>query len=414
MKITPFEDKSRYIAFSEDRHLTPDYHSRVANDLPLLPLPYSVSLDIGDKAPIIYTANTFNASTKWPYTFWDADNIKHVVPIGKWSGWYTMTKPEPTPRGIKQWFNPLVTSEVSDQLTKFDNGLLLKIKGQSLPILMALKERKQTAELITSFFQKSLTAIRHVRHPKKFFYSFMGRPPRAWERRRLANSYKRLRRKQINGLRVTVQDAFLEYRFAYTPLINDIVDIYKGVERAMQKGQDSFSRKVISKTVEGKTPLFVYTGSTIDWTVTLQGHQKVFWTIDDASLALYSQFQSVGATVWDSVPYSFVVDGLVNISKYLECSNAVLGVKFLSGYRSLKQIGVSKVAYSKTNGKDLGAMPAQLLTTGPSARYQLKFQRQLLTNFPEPRLEFPYKDYINLQHIVDLSALISQKIKLKF
>lgn len=414
MKITPFEDNTRYIAYSEDRHLTPDYHYRVANDLPLLPLPYSMNLDIGDKKPVIYTANSFNASTKWPYTFWDFDNIKHVVPIGQWSGWYTMTKPEPTSRGIKQWFNPFVLSDVSDQLTKFDNGLLLKIKGQSLPVLMALKERKQTAELITSFFQKSLTAIKHVRHPKKFFYSFMGRPPRAWENRRLANSYKRLLKRQVNGMRVTVHDAFLEYRFAYIPLIHDIVDLYKGAERAMQKGQDSFSRKAISKTLEGKTSLSRFAGSTIDWTVTLQGHQKAFWTIDDASLALYSQFQSVSATVWDSVPYSFVVDGLVNISKYLECSNAVLGVKFLSGYKSLKQIGISKATFTKVNGSDLSGMPAKILTTGPSARYQLNFKRQLLTNFPEPRLEFPYKEYINLQHIVDLSALISQKVKLKF
>lgn len=369
---------------------------------------------MGDKKEVVYNANSHNVFTQWNYTFWDFYRVMHVVPVGQWSGWYTWTKPDPTPRGIRQWFDPLLLSEVSDQFKKFDNGLLLKIKGQSLPILMALKERKQTAELITDFFRKSLTAIQHVRHPKKFFYSFMGRPPRAYEARRLANSHKRLLKMRANGMRVTVHTAFLEYRFAYTPLLHDIIDMYHGVEQAMQKGQDSFSRKAISKTLEGKSPLFWFAGSMIDWSVTVQGHQKVYWTIDDASLALYSQFQSVGATVWDSVPYSFVVDGLVNISKFLECSNAVLGVKFVSGYKSVKQIGISKVTYTEILGTDGGGMPAKIKTEGPSARYQLKFQRQLLTNFPEPRLEFPYEDYINLQHIADLAALVSQKIKLKF
>lgn len=242
----------------------------------------------------------------------------------------------------------------------------------------------------------------------------MGRPPRAWESRRLANSHKRLLKMRANGMRITAHTAFLEYRFAWLPLVHDISDMMAGVAKAMQKGTDSFSRKGVSKTVEGKTPLSRYAGSTVDWSVTVQGHQKVFWTIDDASLALYSQFQSVSATIWDSVPYSFVVDGLVNISKYLECSNAVLGVKFLSGYKSVKQIGVSKASYVKVPAADLSGQPCELLTTGPSARYQLKFNRQLLTNFPEPRLEFPYKEYINLQHIADLAALVSQKIKLKF
>lgn len=152
-----------------------------------------------------------------------------------------------------------------------------------------------------------------------------------------------------------------------------------------------------------------------NWDVTITGHTKVFYRIDDATAALWSQFQDIPVVIWDSVPYSFVIDGLVNISQYLDLRNATMGVRFDSGYTSLKYLSVCKVTpRTFTNPDGLADAKRHVYTTYPSARYQLNFSRSILADFPSQMLEMPLLDYFNLTHITDLSALSLQLMKRKF
>lgn len=401
MLPTSVDTPTGYVSIAVSGAKTPNYRNLAANGNFIPPLGYSLKLDIGDtKLVSIWGSDQYwGTNNSWSYMYtW-----------GRWS--------------IREWYNPFDESDVTSALTRFNNNMLLKIKGQSLPILMALKERKETASLITKFLDKTVQAASYVRHPKKFFKIFRGRNPTARESRRLNNSLKRLLKREALHRRsptfhraVTISDAYLEYRFAWRPLLSDISDMYNGAAEAMKKATCKSARKGISFVSKFNRDLPTFfnrgtPGGTLHSDVSIRGHQKIFYSIDDATLALYSNSQSLMATLWDSVPYSFIVDGLVNISKYLECSNATLGLKFNSGYKSV----IMKA--------DTTLQPNRIFWNGsckcrfdqlPSTRTQLSFNRQILTGFPVPKLEFPYEDYLTTQHIADLGALAIQKLKRVF
>lgn len=186
-----------------------------------------------------------------------------------------------------------------------------------------------------------------------------------------------------------------------------------GATNVMKKSTAKMARKAIAKefTFVRDLPTFFSNGTPggqLQAVVSIKGHQKIFYCIDDASLALYSQSQSFMATGWDSVPYSFIVDGLVNVSKFLECSNATLGIRFLSGYKSVVVRAASSLKPIPYFWNGSWKLRYDQL---PSYRTQLTFNRQILTDFPVPKLEFPYEDYLTTQHVVDLGALAIQKLK---
>lgn len=416
MDATSSETSTGYLSIIKTGAVTPDYQLHLENGDFIPPLNYYLEIDKGDKADVGVLYNSYNDGFGhgWNYTFWDAYGAMHVVPPGQWSGNVYRYRPSTGVR-VANIIDPLSSSEISSAFKKFDNNMLLKLKGQSLPVLMALKERKETGHLITSFLQKGLDAARVIRHPKLFFKKLRGRNPTSAEGRRLNKIHLRLLRKSRTQ-RVSIADAYLQYRFAWLPLVSDIRDFVEGADKAMRKGVAKSARKGISyqrsyvdslTSLQGTLP-----GISAEIDISITGHQKIFYSIDDVSAAAYSQMQSIGATLWDGVPYSFIIDGLVNISKYLECSNATLGLMFNSGYKSIKMLCVTKLKYGGPISKlDPGAVQSLAIASGPIGRYQLKFTRQVLTGFPVPTLEFPYEDYLTPTHIADLAALLKQKLK---
>lgn len=430
MNTTNYSTDTEYRIITKVGATTLNYQEILEEGGYLPPLPYSISLDIGNKGRTFTSIQKMvPANYNWAvHTYWDMYSNKIVINRGSLGPVTVKSRQSPNPEALSAYVpDPLASADVADALKRFDNNLLLKVKGQSLPILMALKERKATADLIGDFLDKSYKAAYSVRHPRLFFKALRGRFPNQSETRRLNNAHKRLLRKAkrqkllgAHSKPVTIADAFLQYRFAYSPTLKDIKDMVDGVDKAMKKGTDKIVRKGISynKSFKATTAWgWLFGDHYIDTDISIVGHQTVNYMIDDASAAAYSQMQSISATLYDNVPYSFIADGLVNISKYLECSNAVLGVRFVSGYKSVKQICIQKMTIKEPTWSGSNSItPAvkTIVTEFPSNRYQLKFTRQILTAFPEPRLEFPYKDYINLQHIADISALLVQKLKGKF
>lgn len=416
MDATNINTSTEYLSIVKSGAVTPNFRQLVDEGVFLPPLNYYLEMDKGDKANLGVLYNSYNDGFGhgWNYTFWDAYGSMHVVPPGQWSGYCFRYKPSSSVR-VSAILDPLSSSEISAAYKKFDNNMLLKLKGQSLPVLMALKERKETGALITSFLQKGLDAAQVIRHPKLFFKRLRGRNPTTAEGRRLNKIHQRLLRKS-RSQRVSIADAYLQYRFAWSPLVADIRDFVEGAEKAMKKGISKSARKGINYQRSYVDPLTSLQGNlpgiSAEVDISITGHQKIFYSIDDVSAAAYSQMQSIGATLWDSVSYSFIIDGLVNISKYLECSNATLGLRFNSGYKSIKVICVTKLHYGGPVSKlDPGAVSSLAKTSGPIGRYQLKVTRQVLTDFPVPTLEFPYEDYLSAVHVADLAALLKQKLK---
>lgn len=129
-----------------------------------------------------------------------------------------------------------------------------------------------------------------------------------------------------------------------------------------------------------------------------------------------SAFADVPLTVWDGVPFSFLIDNVINISKYLDLRNATLGLLFEDGYASYD---LSMTAYANP------APPVNNYSASNNYVYNIysdggqlhgtyhTFSRQKLTSFPYPQIEFPFEAEIvkNLGNAVDILSLIRSRCR---
>lgn len=419
MDTTNINDESGYLFINKVGANTPNFAELVLQGLYIPPLPYTFTIDKGDKCVAKRGMARYNGYSR-PVDYGPPFG---VVPPKTWSDFYPDLYSDGLSKGVNSYFNPFSQPLVTDAVNKYNNKLLAKLKGQSLPVLMALRERKETGRLITSFLEKTVSAIKVIRHPRQVFKIYRGRNPRASEVRRLEKLHKRLLKRARRGA-VKASDAWLQYRFVWMTSYTDIIDATRGLATAMERAKNEFVRKGIRKTVSGKAYGGPHLGFTwgdepmyqFDWDVTIVGHTKIFYRIDDATAALWSQFQDPVSVAWDVIPYSFVIDGVVNISQYLELSQATFGLLFDSGYCSLKFLGVTKTTPRELTSFDWtsGEAARHRYSTYPQARYQLSFSRSILTDFPSQTLEFPMSEYLSLTHIQDLAALAVQYGNRKF
>lgn len=313
-------------------------------------------------------------------------------------------------------------SRMSSLMDYKTNKLLSKIKAQSLPLIMMYRERHETGKLVTSFLDSWLYCLKNIRHPKKVLFKLGVYDPQV-------HNYKFLRslRKRTMSCK-TAGEAWLQYRYAWTPLILDIQEGLKASSEFEKKGK-TFTNRVGSKFEFKVTgyPLNPY-NSKLQWGGRQAGERKghfgcgVYYHITDSSLSALGSLMDVPTTVWDMVPYSFVVDWFVDISTYLDLRNATLGTSFTSGWAS---IYYTQTCYQ--TDKEINWSPS-VLTWNLSAsgsktvydnfhflpRADVYFKRTVLTTFPPPKLDYPLKT--SLIHGIDsffLLAQIARRLKQK-
>jgi hypothetical protein len=151
--------------------------------------------------------------------------------------------------------------------------------------------------------------------------------------------------KRIAEKSETVGDAWLAYRYGWTPLLGDI---YGACEQLAQLDAGSYHRyrikaqaRVKAETSDGISSLANYvTGSnTIKAKVT--GVRK---TESQARVVLYANrsaehyiaLRDVGvgdplSTAWELLPYSFVVDWFLGVGDFLEAVTALQGYQYVAG-----------------------------------------------------------------------------------
>lgn len=130
---------------------------------------------------------------------------------------------------------------------------------------------------------------------------------------------------------------YLEGIFGWAPLINDIRESRDAIMAAFKrKGKHySITRKGIDTFAAGS--YIAYGDSRIaDGEVQIGSQQGAHYRIADSwvnglnSLGL----ANVPATVWQSLPLSFVVDWFVSIGNFLEGLSAWHGLEFIGGYET--------------------------------------------------------------------------------
>ena len=300
---------------------------------------------------------------------------------------------------------------VSDIQGRKANTLLSKIKAQSLPVLTLYKERHQTGKLITKFLDDAIYCVSNLRHPKRILFR-MG----VYDPQKHSGSFLRKLRKKTMSCE-TAGDAWLQYRFAWIPLYHDIISSLKSSED-FEKKIHQFSQSAGTKFGTGMTK------NMVDW---LQGEEywsgsiegavsyKVNYYISDATLAGVGSMMDIPTFLWDEVPWSFVIDRVVNISSYLDLHNATLGTEFTSGSyttfyrRTITPAAIQTSYYPNRLTYLAGGRQYTAQNLNPPPREDVYMKRIKLSSFTTPTLEYSLS--FILAHCVDYVALGRQVVK---
>lgn len=303
--------------------------------------------------------------------------------------------------------------KIQELITGRDNKLLSKIKGQTLPLLMLYKERHQTGHMVTKMLDDMIFFARNYRRPSRLLkhYGFVHNPKQysyVWKNyRRAIRNYNR--RKAVK----TVGDYYLEWRFGWGPFYADLEAALKANAEAEKKGTRTSVRAGLPYRFENDTVNRLSPdASGVDGRCISEGYYgiKASYHVTDTLLASAVQIMDIPETLWDVTPWSFIVDRVVNISKYLNLRNATAGTEFISGHRSDYRVHTITGISNVKAGQKIAGDPIYWHTTwnGPP-RVEVSFNRSLMAGFPQPKLEYPWRDFFDEKYIADYVALINQR-----
>lgn len=376
----------RRVVFQQPSH-TPDYYRKVRDGLPIAPLPYRM-IDICSEA-----------ATVWKFSTWRGRFQGDIIPKkmlcirdSDYQMWGMIE--------CRHWIDSQIVAGRR-------NKLLSKIKGQTLPLIMLYKERRQTGAMLTKLFEDMIFFARNYKRPRRLLqhYGFLSTAPKGYQKAR--KWYKQ--RKASH----TIGDYYLQWRFGWNPLYKDLEDSVKAQSEAEKKGRTTKMRaglpfEVTREHIDTLSVEYAH----IDGSCTATGYFGIcaHYHISDVTLAAAVQVMSVEESLWDMMPWSFLIDRLVNVSKYLNLRYATAGVQFLSGYESdyRKYVtrGISNCKPGRTVSGD--KMYAWTYWSGPP-REDVIFDRRIITGFPQPTLEYPYESFLDQKYWGDYISLINQK-----
>lgn len=199
----------------------------------------------------------------------------------------------------------------------------------------------------------------------------------------------------------SLSDTWLEYTFGWKPLVDDIGSAVKVLQ------QDFKSRPVIGKSVRFTTNS-QKNDSSEEQSVTkidvrIRGTPVI--TNPNRLLAKQLGFTNPALVLWDAVPFSFVVDWFVPVSKFLTSYDNEVGYTV---------IGRSKSVRVSTDGLFRHAADG----AAPGACYVHYFDRTIPSSFPQPDLSSrmrvpelsPWLAATSISLVVQqLSSLVSRK-----
>ena len=281
-----------------------------------------------------------------------------------------------------------------------DNKFLSKVKQSSVSVITMFAERKATASLLQTFAGNVLYTLVHWRKPRKVVARWLhsDKKVRKWATRKLERRILRC---------TTPAEAWLEYRFAVRPLMGDIRDALEAFEKGSKKQHVThISRKGWEEGTKVQKNLGSY------GTVTGSMHTRYDWKIvgrfevTDPSLAALGNLAGVATSLWDLLPFSFVVDWAWDISTYLDLQNATLGLKFVSGYKGLRSMYTRTYETVPVMSRTARYIPA---SDFPATWNSLYYRRTVLTSCPTPYLKRGRLESIfGNGHIYDMLALARQ------
>jgi hypothetical protein len=296
-------------------------------------------------------------------------------------------------------------SDVDRLLAQASNGVLSKIKSQSVNLGQAYAERAQTARLIGDAairIAKTLNNLKKGNFVGAARDLGVGVPKRAHAR--FKKSYPKRQAEAVS-------QAWLELQYGWKPLLSDVYGAAEQLAQSHNRPATKTVKSRKSKTIPISYRTKVTYGKAVLETVRT-GTSKVDVTYS-ITYAMTSpniaSAKEMGLTnplliAWELLPFSFVADWFVPIGSYIGNLDATLGCTFLNGYRTIYQIAdsTSMVSY---NGIDNYSVQQNGFKVGQMK--DVRVDRATLSGFPSPTFP-PVKNPASYLHCANAIALLTQ------
>lgn len=263
--------------------------------------------------------------------------------------------------------------------------LYAKVKDQSVNLLNAIAERKQTVRMLGELIQKLLKALLMFKRG-----NFGG----------AANAL-------LPGNHADVSDFWLMFVYGIKPLISDInglvdhLNKYPPLEVDVKVGHESVQTlEEVSSTTSGvNCKAKKFTNSKVRVTYKVRLKLKDNWSRNFARLGL----TNLNATAWELIPWSFIIDWALPIGEYLNNEDAFEGMEVVWCTRTLysqETVSVNRQFGGRDND-------GYVWEPGEAGFVVIKthVERTLRSVPPLPSPSF--KNPLSFQHGVNLLALIS-------
>lgn len=286
-----------------------------------------------------------------------------------------------------------------EHMQNLDGRLRLKISQLKFSLGQDLYEWRQTTNLFLPLARDIIQTMRALR-------SFAG--SNAWTLLVGARDYKAFRNLyKTGGSRLkTVADRWLSYQYGLKPLMEDI---YGAAEVLAVRSSEDWTRTVKQNGFQGfsdlrEVPIRDFgAGRAVPVFRTMKVYQRVgiqYRVVADPLVRDLAAFgiSNPALTLWELCPWSFIVDQVIPIGKYLEASDAMFGLRDWCIHDGFK--------IHQTVQCDAGDVPStyEAITT---FRYPPRYS---LDN-----LSIAYKAHRDVSSLVsvvnDLALLVQQRLK---
>lgn len=358
-------------SYKEVSNKTPGWALRKKRKLELPVTPYFFSAYRGQSTIAHYPPN--------PIPYYDVTD--YDLPVNGWDDFCRNASDAGQPKGF------LGVDVLTENRIAVSNDLRNQATDVDIDVGVALAEATQTMDLVSS-------ACRTI--VKTTLALLSGQPRKAADIILYGGSSARTGRELTRQTR----DAWLAWSYGVKPLMADVAGAVENCRSHYAKGKKFQFYSARRQTIDG----FSFTNqgypserfAKVSGDLTVKG--KIIAKIKDPV-----EFKSgklglnVSTTLWELVPYSFVVDWFIPIGDWIRNADPISGLEFVRGWVTAKGQGV----LSRTTHTGYGT---QTVSSGTYLRYK---QRWPLPGFPDFRLPSPTWAQ-SIEHCISGLALLSQ------
>lgn len=317
---------------------------------------------------------------------------------------------------------PVSTARFDAIKQSMHNGLLNKIKDSKAMALVSLAETKKTVSLARSLFDdvtNVLTTIaKGIANPRSLVDKYMkfaiknglrGIPKNVARNmsktelkfiRNMQKYYKKhphLHQRLLNGLPMTASERWLQYRYGIGPMLSDLGAAHDYVytewhnfvhkNDIVVKYRDRFNGHAKADT---NTDLFGIVVAKTD--ILAQFVSRFYISNHTAMVARKTGFSpaELAVTLWELIPWSFVIDWFLDLGDWLSAASAVAGLTHRRTSFSIKETAKARIYVV---GSMLMQVTKPMVLEDEDRLAYGGFIRKIYDQFPLPTfptLKFPF------------------------